>query len=61
MELIRRIEELFPSYVSFRADDPHLGVDYEGIAEYLGKELPWDGNTDYFSAQDYTGGPAVPF
>ena len=61
MELIRRIEELFPSYVSFRADDPHLGVDYEGIAEYLGKELPWDGNTDYFSAQDYTGGPAAPF
>ena len=61
MELIRRIEELFPSYVSFRADDPHLGVDYEGIAEYLGKELPWDGNPDYFSAQDYTGGPAAPF
>ena len=61
MELIRRIEELFPSYVSFRADDPHLGVDYKGIAEYLGKELPWDGNTDYFSAQDYTGGPAAPF
>ena len=26
------------------------------IAEYLGKELPFDGNSDYFSAKDYQGG-----
>jgi RNA polymerase sigma-70 factor (ECF subfamily) len=48
----------------FRPGDPGYGQ-YGGInllpmftqvAKYLGKELPFDGNTDYFSAEDYKGG-----
>jgi len=34
----------------------NLAPMFAQVAEYLGKELPFDGNPDYFSAEDYKGG-----
>ena len=30
-------------------------VIFDQIAKYIGKNLPFDGNNDYFSAKDYDG------
>ncbi|MBI1928931.1 hypothetical protein HYR99_32385, partial [Candidatus Poribacteria bacterium] len=64
-ELLERIIALCEPFIgppAIRRDERgviqqvNLAPLFTQIAEHLGKELPFDGNSDYFSAKDYQGG-----
>ena len=56
--VFQEIDALYPGAVKYWEDatltgSPGYVVD-NVLREYLGKELPWDGNTDYKNAKDFT-------
>jgi hypothetical protein len=56
--VLQEIDTLYPGAVKWWEDatltgNPGYVID-NVLREYLGKELPWDGNTDYKNAKDFT-------
>jgi len=61
MEIVKMCESFLHSPAIMKDErgivqQMNIGPMFAQIAEHLGKELPFDGNKDYFSAEDYKGG-----